>query len=85
MLLFAVFFLALDWFYDSPPPKNDTAVFLKQPCSWLLNSRKDALRNAFHAFPPLQQKVIGRWRRGGKGHRISGDTVGSWFQERRFR
>ena len=33
---------------------------------------------------PLHQRRRERWRRGGKGHRISGDTAGSLFQNRRF-
>ena len=31
------------------------------------------------------QTTAERRRRGGKRHRISGDTAGSWFQNQRFR
>ena len=29
----------------------------------------------------VRKRYIERWRRGGKGHRISGDTAGRWFQQ----
>ena len=31
------------------------------------------------------RRSVERSRRGGKGHRVSGDTAESWFQNRRFR
>ena len=31
------------------------------------------------------QRTTERWRRGGQGHRISGDTAKSWFRNQRFR
>ena len=33
-----------------------------------------------HLFSCLRKGYIGRWRRGGKGHRNSGDTAGSSFE-----
>ena len=64
------------------PPKP--AIFLTNG-SWLLDTRMNTRKNKkfFHIL--LCKGIIERWRRGGKGHHVSGDTAGTWCQNRRFR
>ena len=42
------------------------------------------MKKYLHDFSCLR-RTIERRRRGGKGHRVLGDTAGSWFQNQRFR
>ena len=65
------------------PPKK-TQLLSSTNVSWLLDMRKDAMKKNHHIFSCLQRTIEQR-RRDGKGHRMSGDKAGSWFQNRRFR
>ena len=67
-----------------PPPQNQrfsiTNVFL----FWAARHEEECYKNnVFKHF--LVCKGLSNRRRGGNEHRISGDTPGSWFQNRRFR
>ena len=72
-----------DWFYDSPL-QNQRFSLLN--VSWLLHTKMDAMKTKSLIYflvgkGPSNDDV---WV-GCKGYRISGDTAGSWFQNRRFR
>ena len=71
-----------DWFYDSSPP-NQRSSYTK--VSWLFDTAKDTMNNLSSHIVLFANDYRTRRRRGGKGHRISGDTAGIWFQNRRFR
>ena len=71
-----------DWFYDSPlPPSLSTkksSDFSLTNASWLLDTRKGTTkRPILTRFFLFLLRTIERWRRGGKGKGISGDTAGS--------
>ena len=66
-----------DSFYVSPPPKKQR--YFNEHFMAGLGTRNDAMTKW------LSQRFIERWRRAGKGHRISRDTAVSWFPHRRFR
>ena len=59
------------------PPKKQR--FSLTNVSWLLDTKKGAIiqETSLHIF--CLQSIIENGRRAGKGHRISGDTAGSWF------
>ena len=71
-----------DWCYDTRPPK--AATFFNERFMAALGLVILCEKYNLHIFSGLQQ-TFGRWHRGGKGHRISGYTAGSWFRNRRFR
>ena len=65
-----------DSHYDSPPQYER---FSLSNVSWLLDTRKDTIeKKVFHIFSHVRRSNDQR-RRGGKGHRISGDLSWSWF------
>ena len=85
-----------DWFYDCPPPPKPVISFNErsiinhhQSSSWLLDTRKDTIENKVYPYLFLlcakdyRSLTSGRVSR--DTHRISGDTIGSWFWNRRFR
>ena len=52
------------------PPKT-TPLFSFMNVSWLLNTRKDAMKKYIYIHKiSCWQRTIERWRRGGKGHRL---------------
>ena len=66
------------------PPKNQR--FSLTEVSWALDTREDAMKQiSYYVFSIAKGYSIERWRLGGKGRPIPGDTAGSWCQNRRFR
>ena len=75
--------LKKDFFYDRPPQHPR---FSLTKVSWLLDTRKDAVKNTVFAYFLVCKGRSNDDVRGGKGHRFfAGDTTGGWFQNRRFR
>ena len=58
----------------APPPQKKKQRFSSTNVPWLLDRRKYAVEKRLHVFSCLQRTTKRSPRRGGKGHRISGDT-----------
>ena len=67
----------------APPQK--TAIFFNEGLLAARHEEGCYGKKKLRIFSCLRKRTIERWRRGGIGHRSSGDTAGSWFQNRRFR
>ena len=62
------------------PPKT-IAIFFKYVSTTSRHKERVVSERNLHTLSCLQKTI----RRDGKGQRISGDTAGSWFQNRRLR
>ena len=79
--------LCHDRFYDSPPPPQNQRLPWTS-VSKLRGKRKDAMKKNMPSHTVLCLYILEDDQTmtsgGGRGRRISGDTAGSWFQNRRF-
>ena len=61
-------------------------MFFNENVSWLLDTRKDAMKRiSSHTYVLVREGLLTDDVGGGKGHRISADTAVVWFQNRPFR
>ena len=72
-----------DWFLLRPPPQKNS-YFLSRTFHGCSTPGMMLWRKYLHVFP-WSQITIERRHRGGREHRVSGDTAGSWLWNRRFR
>ena len=73
------------WLILWQPPPRKTNDFLSLLLTFHSCSTRGIMllyeKKASYIFFACLQRIIERWGRGGKGHRVSGDTAGSWFKK----